>query len=59
LSGLFDANSAQAAAQGNYWNAIAGLLGGTMGQAGRQTGGLTPDALTAILPLFTNRPTTR
>jgi hypothetical protein len=63
LSGLFDANSAQAAAQGHYWNAIAGLLGNTMGQAsgmfGGQTGGLTPDALTAILPLFTNRPTTR
>ena len=38
LGMLSNANAAQTAAQGNYWNGLASMLGGTMGQFGAGQG---------------------
>lgn len=60
LAGMFDASGAMGVAGSQYWNDLAGLFGsftGSLGNYGAK--GLSSQGLSAILPLFTNRPTTR
>jgi len=63
LAGMFDASGAMGVAGANYWSDLAGLFGnmtGSLGQAGATGGGgMDMSGLAALLPLFTNRPTTR